>query len=52
VEKQGVIKSGVTPPEHAEETPSQPAVKVAAVAELDADFRKRAAKACAAELQK
>lgn len=41
MEKCGVIKAGVTPPEH-EDAP-HPAEKKAQVQALDSDFRKRAA---------
>lgn len=41
MEKCGVIKAGVTPPEH-EDVP-QPVEKKAQVQALDSDFRKRAA---------
>jgi hypothetical protein len=41
MEKCGVIKAGVTPPEH--EDAAQPTEKKAQVQALDSDFRKRAA---------
>jgi len=41
MEKCGVIKAGVTPPEH--EADPQPTEKKAQVQALDSDFRKRAA---------
>lgn len=41
MEKCGVIKAGVTPPEHEDAT--QPTEKKAQVQALDRDFRKRAA---------
>lgn len=43
MEKQGVIKPGLTPPEKVEETQQEMRQKSAEIAELDADFRKRAA---------
>jgi hypothetical protein len=44
MEKQGVIKEGLTPPEHeAEKTAAEIDNKKPTVAELDSDFRKRAA---------
>lgn len=44
MEKQGVIKEGLTPPEHdAEKTAAQIDNKKPSAAELDSDFRKRAA---------
>lgn len=46
MEKHGVIKAGVTPPEHEpEKTASQTNNKTPSVVELDDDFRKRAAEA-------
>lgn len=46
MEKHGVIKAGVTPPEHEpEKTAAQTNNKKPSVAELDDDFRKRAAEA-------
>lgn len=46
MEKQGVIKAGITPPEHEpEKTAAQINNKKPAVVELDNDFRKRAAEA-------
>lgn len=42
MEKYGVIKAGVTPPEQ-NEKPAQTDEKQAKVADLDNDFRKRAA---------
>jgi hypothetical protein len=41
MEKCGVIKAGVTPPEH--EDAQQPTEKKAQVRALDSDFRKRVA---------
>jgi hypothetical protein len=52
VEKQGVIKPGLTPAEEPNETKTAAATKKAATLELDADFRKRAAETATAELQK
>lgn len=43
MEKCGVIKAGVTPPEHTDDP--QPTEKKAQVQALDSDFRKRAADA-------
>lgn len=46
MEKHGVIKSGLTPPEHApEKTAAKINNKNPAVTDLDNDFRKRAAEA-------
>jgi hypothetical protein len=46
MEKHGVIKSGITPPEHEpEKTAAQINNKKPSVTELDDDFRKRAAEA-------
>lgn len=46
MEKHGVIKAGITPPEHEpEKTAAQINNKTPSAAELDADFRKRAAEA-------
>ena len=43
MEKQGVIKPGITPPEKVEEVKNEMRQKSAKIAELDNDFRKRAA---------
>lgn len=48
MEKQGVIKPGLTPPEN-EEQKTAPQQKAAAVKDLDSDFRKRAADAAASK---
>jgi hypothetical protein len=46
MEKHGVIKTGITPPEHEpEKTAAQINNKKPSVADLDDDFRKRAAEA-------
>lgn len=46
MEKHGVIKSGLTPPEHEpEKTAAEIDNKKPSVTELDNDFRKRAAEA-------
>lgn len=45
MEKQGVIKPGLTPPEHDEKKPVPQQKAAAAVNDLDNDFRKRAADA-------
>lgn len=46
MEKQGVIKAGVTPPEHeSEKVAAEIDIKTPTAAELDSDFRKRAAAA-------
>jgi hypothetical protein len=46
MEKQGVIKAGLTPPEHEpEKVAAQIDIKKPSAVELDADFRKRAADA-------
>lgn len=46
MEKHGVIKAGTTPPEHEpEKAAAQTNNKNPSVAELDDDFRKRAAEA-------
>jgi len=46
MEKHGVIKAGITPPEHEpEKTAAQINNKKPSAAELDDDFRKRAAEA-------
>ena len=46
MEKHGIIKAGLTPPEHEpEKTAAQINNKTQSAAELDADFRKRAAEA-------
>ena len=45
MEKQGVIKPGVTPPENDDTVSKKTQQKTAAVVELDNDFRKRAADA-------
>lgn len=43
MEKHGVIKPGLTPPEQPQEKTAAPVSASAAIAALDADFRKRAA---------
>jgi hypothetical protein len=43
MEKQGVIKPGVTPAEQPQEKVAAPCSSADAIAALDADFRKRAA---------
>lgn len=46
MEKHGVIKEGITPPEHEpEKTAAELNNKTPSVVELDDDFRKRAAEA-------
>lgn len=52
MEKQGVIKPGLTPPEDQPPAKNEPVTKKAATLELDDDFRKRAAETAATELQK
>lgn len=43
MEKQGVIKPGLTPPENNDSPETEPQQKSAAIVDLDNDFRKRAA---------
>lgn len=47
MEKQGVIREGVTPPEHEKEKSAAADINIKkqTAAELDADFRRRAAEA-------